>query len=94
MKTKFYSIIPFILDPGNKIPKKNSKKIQKIIKPLPGIIFFPNGTRYAKKVKTKFYSRIPFILDSGKKIPKKKSKKIQKIIKPLPGIISSPNGMR
>ena len=34
VKTKFYSKIPFILDPGKKIPKKNSKKIQKTIKPL------------------------------------------------------------
>ena len=71
MKTKFYSKIPFLLDPGKKIPKKNSKKIQKIIKPLPGIIFSQNGRRQAEKVKTKFYCRIPFILDPGKKIPKK-----------------------
>ena len=79
MKTKFYSKIPFLLDPGKKIPKKNSKKIQKIIKPLPDIIFGPNGTRSAKKVKTKFYSRIPFIFDPGKKIPKKTVKKFKKL---------------
>ena len=79
MKAKFYSRIPFILDSGKKIPKKKSKKIQKIIKPLPGIIFFPNGTRYAKKVKTKFYSRISFILDPGKKIPKKIVKNFKKL---------------
>ena len=72
MKTKFYSRIPFILELGKKIPKKNFKKIQKIRKPLPGIIFSQNGTRLAEKVKTKFYFRIPFILDPGKKIPKKK----------------------
>ena len=79
MKTKFYSRIPFILDPGKKIPKKNSKEIQKIIKPLPGIIFTQNGTRKAEKVKTNFYSRIPFILDLGKKIPKKIVKKFKKL---------------
>ena len=31
--------------PGREKSEKNSKKIQKIIKPLPGIIFSPNGTR-------------------------------------------------
>ena len=60
--------------PGQANSEKNSKKIKKIIKPLPGIISSPNGMRLAKKVKTKFYSRIPFILDPGKKIPKKISK--------------------
>ena len=88
MKTKFFSKIPFLVDTGKKIPKKNCKKIQKIIKLIPGIIFSQNGRRWAEKVKTKFYSRIPFILDPGKKI----LKKIQKIIKPLPGIIFSQNG--
>ena len=79
LKTKFYSKIPFILDPGKKIPKKNSKKIQKIIKPLPGIIFSGIGMRQTEKVKTKFHSRIPFILDPGKKIPKKIAKKFKKL---------------
>ena len=79
MKTKFCSRIPFILDPGMKILKKNSKKIQKIIKPLPGFIFSPNGTTYVEKLKTKFYSRIPFILDPGKKIPEKIVKKFKKL---------------
>ena len=58
--------------------EKNSKKIQKIIKTLPGIIFGQNGMRKAEKVKTKFYSRIPIILDPGKKIPKKIVKKFKK----------------
>ena len=79
VKTKFYSRIPFIVEQGKKIPKKNSKKIQKIIKPVPGIIFSQNGMRQAEKVKTKFYSRIPFILDPGKKIPKKNVKKFKKL---------------
>ena len=58
--------------------EKNSKKIRKIIKPLPDIIFRQNGMRKAEKVKTKFYSRIPFTLDPGKKIPKKIVKKFKK----------------
>ena len=59
--------------------KKNSKKTQKIIKPLPGIIFSQNGTSYAEKVKTKFWSRIPSIPDPGKKIPQKIVKKFKKL---------------
>ena len=65
--------------PGKENSEKNSKKIQKIIKPLPGIILSQNGMRLAKKVKTKFYSRIPFILDPCKKIPKKIVKKFEKL---------------
>ena len=79
MKKKFYSRIPFILDPGKKISKKIEQKFKKIIKPLPGIIFCQNETRKARKVKIKFYSRIPFILDPGKKIPKKIVKKFKKL---------------
>ena len=65
--------------PGQENSEKNCKKIQKIIKPLPGIISSPSGMRSAKKVKTKFYSKIPFILDPGKKIPKKVVKKFKKL---------------
>ena len=36
---KFLSRIPFILDPGKKIPKKIEKKNQKIKKPLYGNSF-------------------------------------------------------
>ena len=60
---------------GQENSEKNSKKI---IKPIPGLIFSQNGTRWAEKVKSKFYSRIPFILDLGQKIPKKIVKKFKK----------------
>ena len=40
--------------PGQENSEKNSKKIQKIIKPLLGISFIQNGTRKTKKEKTKF----------------------------------------
>jgi len=40
--------------PGQENSEKNSKKIQKIIKPLPGIIFSQKGMRLADKVTTKF----------------------------------------
>ena len=65
--------------PGQENYEKNSKKIQKIIKPLTSIILSPNGMTKAKKVKTKFYSRIPFILGPGKNIPKKIAKKFKKL---------------
>ena len=125
VRKTFQSQIPFILDPGMKIPKKigkkfkklkttfrhffqskrdemgqerekkilvpnsvltqrelenskkNSKKIQKIKKPLSGIIFSQNGIGQAEKARKKFQSRIPFILDPGKKIPKKTAKKFE-----------------
>ena len=92
MRTKFLSRIPFKLDQGRKIPKKNSKKIQKLIKPLPGIISSPNGMRKAKKVKRKFYSRIPFVLDPGKKIPKKIVKKFKKLYNLFPALFLAKTG--
>ena len=70
-KTKFQPRIPFMLDPRKKIPKKIIKKFQKIIKPVPGVIFSQNGMRYAEKENTNIQSRIPFILDPDNKIPKK-----------------------
>ena len=41
---KFYSRIPFIVEPNKKF-QKSSKKIQKIKKPLSGIFFSQNGMR-------------------------------------------------
>ena len=137
-KKKIQSLIPFILAPGKRIPKKivkkfkkyktssrqyfqpkrddisrkgenkilvpnsvqsrrgqensekNCKKIQKIKKYLPGIIFCQNGMRQAEKEKKKFQSLILFILDPGEKISKKNSKKIKK---PHPSIIFNQNVM-
>ena len=54
--------------------EKNSKKIEKIKKPLSDIIFSQNGMRQAEKERKKFQSRILFTLDPGKKIPKKYQK--------------------
>ena len=62
--------------------EKNSKKIQKIKKPLSGNIPIQNKMKQAEKESKKFQCRIPFILDPVKKIPKKKAKKF-KIIKNL-----------
>jgi len=45
VKTKFYSKISVHPRPEQENSEKNSKKIQKIIKPIPGIIFSENGMR-------------------------------------------------
>ena len=42
-RKEFSTEIPLILDPGEKIPKKNSKKIQKIQKQLFGVILSKTG---------------------------------------------------
>ena len=54
VKTKFYSRIPFILDPCKKIPKKNCKKTQKIIKHLPVLFLAKKGLDRLKKLKENF----------------------------------------
>ena len=55
-RIKFQTRIPFIVNPGKKIPKKIEKKNQKIKKPISGIIFRQNGMRQAEKEGKKFYS--------------------------------------
>ena len=75
---EFKTRIPLILDPGEQITKKNSKKLQKIRAQLFGIIFSQIGMRQAEKESKQFQTPIPLILDPGEKIPKKNSKKIQK----------------
>ena len=79
MKRKFYSRIPFILDPGKKILKKIVKKFKKLLNLFPALFLAHTGRDKPKKVKTKFYSRIPFIVDPGKKIQKKIVKKFKKL---------------
>ena len=59
---------------GQENSEKNSKKIEKIKKPLSDIIFSQNRMRQAEKEKKKFYIQIPFILVADKKIPKKYQK--------------------
>ena len=90
-RTKFQSRIPFTLDPGKKIPKKQ-KNILKIIKPFPSIISNQNGMRQIEKMKTKFQSRIPFTLDPGKKIPKKIVKKFEKLKNLFPALFLAKTG--
>ena len=78
--------------PGQENSEKNSKKIQKIVKLLPGIIFSQYGMRLPEKVKTKFYSRIPFMLDPSKKIPKKIVRKFKKLLNLFPALFLAKTG--
>ena len=71
-RKKFQTQIPFILDPGKKIPKKIEKKNQKIKKLISGIIFSQNEMKQAEKQRKKFYSRILFLPNLRLKIPNKK----------------------
>ena len=91
---EFQTGIPLILDPGEQITKKNSKKIEKIREQLFGIIFGQIGLRQAEKERKEFQTPIPLILDAGEKIPKKKCKQIHKIKKQLSGVSFSQNGIR
>ena len=42
-KKKIYSRIPFILDPGNKIPKKTAKKLRKLKNLIPALFLSKMG---------------------------------------------------
>ena len=75
--------------------EKNSKKIQKIKKPLSSIFFFffcQNGMRQAKRGRKKFQSRILFILDLGKKIQKQIAKKFKKLNNLFPALFLAKTG--
>ena len=65
--------------PRQENSKKNSKKIQKIKKPLSGNISSQNGMIQAGKGRKKFQARIPLIMHPGKKILKKIAKKFKKL---------------
>ena len=78
--------------PGQENSEKNIKKIRKIEKPLPGIIFSQSGMRYGEKEGKKFESRIPFILDPGKKIPKNIVKKFKKLKFLFPALLLAKKG--
>ena len=82
--------------PGQENSEKNSKKIQKIIKPLSGVFFSQSGMRQAEKEKNKILVPNSVHTRPGQENSEKNSKKIEKTKKPkkpLSGIIFSQNGM-
>ena len=80
-RKKFQSRIPFVLDPGNKIPKKIAKQFTKSNN-LFSAVFLTKRDEIGRKGEKKNMSGNPFILDQGKKILKNNSKKIQKKLFP------------
>ena len=64
----------FLPDPGQKFPKKKSKKIHKIKKHHFNIISMETRIRQAENKRIKFQSRFPFLPDPGMKITKKQQK--------------------
>ena len=93
VKTKFYSRIPFLLDPGKKIPNKNSKKNSKNYKTSSRYYFSQKRDEIDRKSENKILLQYSVHTRPGQVNSEKNSKKMQKIIKPLPGIIFSQNGM-
>ena len=91
-RKKFYSRIPFILNPGKKILKKTEKKKknQKITKPLSGI-FLRKRDEIRRKGEKKILVSKSVQTQPEKENSEKNSKKFKK---PHSDIIFSQNGMR
>ena len=77
-KTKFPSRIPFILDPDNKIPKKNSKKNSKNYKTSSRHCFYQKRDEIGRK-REKKNNLVPNSVQS--RPGQENSKKIVKIFK-------------
>ena len=90
-RKKFQSQIPFILDPGKKIPKKIEKKFKKLKNLFPALFLAKTGLDRPRK-REKFQSQIPFILNPGKKIPKKIAKKFKKLKNLFPALFLAKTG--
>ena len=93
MKEKFLVQNSVQTRPEQENCEKNSKKIQKIIKPLLGISSIQNGMRKTEK-ENKILVPNSVHTRPGQENSEKNSKKIQKIIKPLLGISFIQNGTR
>ena len=85
--------MPFMLDPGKKIPKKIGKKFKKLKNLFPALFLAKRDEitreREKKIVVPNFVHTRPRQENS-----ENNSKKFQKTKKPRSGIISSQNGMR
>ena len=80
--------------PGQENFEKNSEKIQKIKKPLSGIILTQNRMRLVEKSEKKLLVPNSVHTRPGQENSEKNSKKIQQIKKPYSSIIFSQNGIR
>ena len=75
-----------------KFQKKNSKKIQKIKKPLTGIIFSQNGIRLAEKARKKFSPEFRSHSTRARKFQKKIAKKFKKLKNLFPALFLAKMG--
>ena len=93
-RKEFQTPIPLILDPGEKIKKKNWEKTQKIKKQLSGVSFRQNGIRQdeigQERDKRMLNPNSAHIRPGGEN----SEKKLKKLKKQLSGVIFSENGMR
>ena len=90
---EFQTRIPLILDPGEQISKKNTKKIQKIIEKLFGIISSQIGDETDREREKRILDLNSAHTRSGGENSEKKQQKNSKIKKQLSGDIFSQNGM-
>ena len=88
-RKKFWSRIPFILNPGKKILKKIAKKFKN---PFPALFLADTGWDRPRKKKKIL---VPNFVHTrpGQENSENNSKKVQKIEKPLSGIIFRENGI-
>ena len=86
---EFQTRIPLILDPGEKIPKENVKKLKKLKNIFLALFLAKAGSdrmSWAEKEMKVFQTRIPFILDPGEKIPRENAKKFKKFKNNFPSL--------
>ena len=70
-RKKFYSRIPFILNPGKKIPKKIAKKFKKLKIFFPALFLAKTGSDRVRKGEKKFSPEYRSYSTPERKFPKK-----------------------
>ena len=97
-RKEFQTPIPLILDPGEKITKKNWEKTQKIKKQLSGVSFSQNGIRQddigQERDKQMLNPNSAHTRPGGENLEKKFKKNFKKLKKQLSSVIFSQNGVR
>ena len=93
-RKKFQSRIPFVLDPGKKIPIKMAKQFKKSKNLIPALFLSNKGRERPRKRKKKKFAPNSVHTRPVEENSEKNSKKIEKIKKPLSSIIYSQNWMK
>ena len=94
---KFQTRIPLIPDAGEKIPKKNCKKIHKIKKKLSGVSFRQNGIRLdeigQERDKRMLNPNSAHTRPGGENCKKKTAKKFKKLKNNFPALVLAKKGL-